>query len=89
MWDVRRVDRDTAEFLGCGLQIVRAENYLYKELYPSTEMFERFLEGVPIFEDFDRIKDARVLNAYYRQHTTEKGEIELDRHRVVYALKKL
>lgn len=87
-WTMRRIERDTIEFLSCGLRVIRAEDYFYKEFYPSREMFETFLEGVPIFEDFDRAKDAHFLDTYCRQHANDRGEIELDRHRVVYVLEK-
>jgi SAM-dependent methyltransferase len=88
-WMTRRVDRDQELFVKSGLSIIRAEDYFYKEFYPSRDMFRRFLEGVPIFEDFDAIKDANLLDAYYATHTAESGEIELDRHRVLYVLQKL
>lgn len=74
--------------MSCGLQVIRAEDYFYKEFYPSLEMFETFLEGVPIFEDFDSAKDVHFLDTYCRQYTNDRGEIELDRHRVVYVLEK-
>jgi SAM-dependent methyltransferase len=87
-WTTRRIDRDKLLFAASGLSIIRAEDYFYKELYPSREMFGKFLEGVPIFEDFDPIKDANLLDAYYSTHTTENGEVELTRHRVLYVLQK-
>lgn len=88
-WVTRRIDREAGEFEHAGLAVVQAKDYLYKELYPSREMFETFLEGVPIFEDFDKIKDSARLDSYLSAHTTKDGEVELDRHRVVYVLKKI
>jgi ubiquinone/menaquinone biosynthesis C-methylase UbiE len=87
-WVERRVDKDKQAFKQIGFSVVRAEDYFYKEFYPSREMFEVFLEGVPIFEDFDRQKDKELLDKYCASHTTANGEIALDRHRVLYVLRK-
>lgn len=88
-WGKRRIDRDVDEFAASGFLVIRAEDYFYQEFYPSREMFEIFLEGVPIFEDFDRQQDRKFLDRYCASHTTKNGEIELDRHRVVYVLRKM
>lgn len=87
-WMTRRIDREAKEFASSGLSVVRAEDYFYKEYYPTREMFEVFLEGVPIFEDFDRQKDKKLLDKFCALHTTASGEIELGRHRVLYVLHK-
>jgi len=87
-WASRRIDRDAKVFTSSGFTVVRAEDYFYKEYYPSRDMFETFLEGVPIFEDFDRENDSQLVDAYCSSHTTADGEIELDRHRVLYVLQK-
>ena len=87
-WATRRIERNTTDFTRNSLTVIRAEDYFYKEYYPSREMFEIFLKGVPIFEDFDVKKDAHLLEAYYSSHTTSSGEIELERHRVLYVLQK-
>ena len=87
-WASRRIERDTTNFSKNGLSAIRAEDYFYNEYYPSREMFGIFLKGVPIFEDFDITKDAHLLEAYYSSHTTKNGEIELERHRVLYVLQK-
>ncbi len=87
-WVTRRIDRDMTQLANAGLRVVQAEDYFYKEFYPSRDMFETFLEGVPIFEDFDKAKDSELIDTYCRTHTNEKGEVELERHRVVYVLKK-
>ena len=87
-WSNRRIDRDTKIFDRCGLSVIRADDYFYKEFYPSRSMFEIFLEGVPIFEDFDKTEDSAVLEKYYGKYETSSGEIQLDRHRIIYILKK-
>lgn len=87
-WNVRRVDRELPLFETSGFTVKRAEDYFYDELYQSQEMFAEFLEGVPIFEDFNKEKDAEKLNEYYKEFETENGEIRLNRHRVLYVLKR-
>lgn len=87
-WTTRRIERDSVKFGASGLHIVRAEDYFYKEFYTSRTMFETFLEGVPIFEDFDRINDAKLLDDYCSEHMNNNGEVALDRHRVLYVLEK-
>jgi len=87
-WVQRRIERDKQAFKQSGFSVVRAEDYFYTEYYPSREMFEVFLEGVPIFEDFDKQADKELLDRFCALHTTENGEIELERHRVLYVLRK-
>lgn len=87
-WTRRRIDRDAVAFADSGFSIVRAEDFFYTEFYPSREMFEVFLEGVPIFKDFDRQKDKQHLDKFCAAHTTASGEIQLSRHRVLYVLHK-
>lgn len=87
-WVTKRIDRDSVEFSSADLQVIRTEDYFYKEFYPSREMFETFLEGVPIFEDFDKVKDSSLLDSYCTSHINDQGEIELERHRVLYVLEK-
>lgn len=87
-WDTKRIDRDVEEFNKCGLGVIKTDDYLYKEYYPSRKMFEIFLEGVPIFEDFDKAKDAKLLETYISSNATDNGEISLNRHRVLYILRK-
>jgi len=65
-----------------------AQNYLYNEYYASYEDIDLFLQGVPIFEDFDSEKDQRLLEEYVAKFKIEKG-IKLSRHRVVIIAKKI
>ncbi len=55
--------------------------------YPEGDpegVFEQklFLQGVPIFEDFDSQRDRNLLEAYVATSQTHKG-IRLPRHRIV------
>jgi len=87
-WNTSTLDKDIKELQGLGFQIVFAENYHCFEYYPSYKQFDLFLQGVPIFEDFDSEKDRKVLEEYVAKFKTEKG-IQLPRHRVVIvAMKK-
>src|SRR5579859_6855841 len=53
----------------------------------SFHDLDTFLQGVPIFEDFDSEKDRKSLEVYVARFQTEKG-IHLPRHRfVVVAVK--
>jgi SAM-dependent methyltransferase len=65
-----------------GLTIVYAEEFLYDEYYPTYGELETFLQGVPIFEDFDPAADRELLEEYAAQARTPRG-IHLLRHRYV------
>lgn len=70
-----------------GLYVTFNEDYLYNEYYQSYEDLNIFLQGVPIFEDYDEKKDKDNLIKYVESHTSEKGVI-LPRHRLVIVAKK-
>lgn len=70
-----------------GLRVVVAEEYLYDEHYPTREDLETFLQGVPIFEDFDPEADRARLDAYAVRARTSDG-IRLPRHRFVTVAQK-
>ncbi len=65
-----------------------AQDYLYDEYYASYEDLDLFLQGVPIFEDFDSEKDREFLEEYVTRFKTKKG-IKFPRHRIVMVVKKL
>jgi SAM-dependent methyltransferase len=65
-----------------GLRLVYAEEFVYDEYYPTYADLDRFLQGVPIFEDFDPVADRELLQRYMSQAQTSKG-IHLVRHRYV------
>lgn len=87
-WDKSRVDENLENLQGLGFQTVFAEDYHYYEYYPSYEELDLFLQGVPIFEDFDSEKDKALLQEYVRKFSTDKG-IQLSRHRLVMVMQKI
>lgn len=70
-----------------GFRILFAKDYFYTEYYPTYKDLDLFLQGVPIFEDFDSEKDKEKLSDYVRDNSSEKG-IKLPRHRVVILAQK-
>jgi len=82
-----RLDKNREELKNLGFEIVFSENYNYSEYYPSYEQVDLFLQGVPIFEDYDSEKDKAKLEKYVAENTTAKG-IVLPRHRIVLVVKK-
>ena len=86
-WNSSRLKRDKQELKKLGFEIVFAQDYLYDEYYSSYEDLDLFLQGVPIFEDFDSEKDKKYLEKYVTKFMTEKG-IRFPRHRVVMVARK-
>lgn len=86
-WDSSRLEIDKQKLEKEGFEIVFAKNYLYDEYYSSYEDLDLFLQGVPIFEDFDSEKDKKYLEKYVSKFMTEKG-IKFPRHRVVIVVRK-
>lgn len=74
--------RDIKRLKNAGFKVIFAKDYLYNEYYPTCEDLDLFLQGVPIFEDFDSEKDRKFLEKYVAEFKEEKG-IKLRRHRVV------
>jgi len=87
-WNISRLEIDKQKLNDNKFKIIFAQNYLYGEYYTSYEDIDLFLQGVPIFEDFDSEKDRRLLEEYVAKFKTEKG-IKLPRHRVVIVAKKI
>ena len=87
-WDKSRLDESLKELQGLGFKVIFAENFHYFEYYPSYKEFDLFLQGVPIFEDFDSEKDKIALQRYVEKFTTDKG-IQLSRHRLVMVVQKV
>lgn len=65
-----------------GFEVIYAKDFEYNEYYPSYEDLNVFLQGVPIFEDYDPVKDKKYLEEYAKKYQSKKG-INLPRHRVV------
>jgi Methyltransferase domain len=70
-----------------GLRVAYAAEFVYDEYFPTHEDLGTFLQGVPIFEDFDPVADRERLERYAGQATTPKG-IHLLRHRFVTVARK-
>ena len=69
-------------------KIVFVHDYFYSEIYPDIENLNLFLQGVPIFKDFDPEKDKGHLLHYSEKFSVSNG-VELKRHRVVIVAEKL
>ncbi|HUD44041.1 MAG TPA: class I SAM-dependent methyltransferase, partial [Patescibacteria group bacterium] len=87
-WDTSTLNRNVEELQTLGFEVIFAENFHYFEYYPSYEEFDLFLQGVPIFEDFDSEKDKSALQEYVKNFSTNKG-VQLSRHRLVMVAQKL
>jgi len=87
-WGKSKLDENLKKLQALGFKIVFAENYHYLDYYPSYEELDLFLQGVPIFEDFDSEKDKVTLQRYVKEFTFDKG-IQLSRHRLVIVVQKV
>lgn len=86
-WNQSRLAMDKEEFIKIGFKIIYTEDFFYKEYYDSIDELDNFLQGVPIFEDFDSEKDRANLEMYCTKFQTDKGVL-LPRHRIVYVIQK-
>ena len=86
-WDKSELEKDKQEIISAGFNILFASEYLYNEFYKTYDDLDLFLQGVPIFEDYDSVIDRNKLERYVKKHETDKG-IKLERHRVVIVAKK-
>ena len=87
-WNKSKLDENLKELQSLGFKVVFAENFHYFEYYPSYKEIDLFLQGVPIFEDFDSEKDRMLLQKYVEKFATNKG-IMLSRHRLVMVVQKV
>ena len=81
-WNISALQKDTQELESLGFDVVYAEDFHYVEYYRTYKDLDLFLQGVPIFEDFDLEKDRPKLEQYVKEFSTAKG-IKLLRHRIV------
>ncbi|HJY98113.1 MAG TPA: class I SAM-dependent methyltransferase [Patescibacteria group bacterium] len=77
------LESDSKRLKDAGFDITFAREYSYSVYYKSIDDLSKALESVPIFEDYDPVKDRENLEKYAAAHTTPKG-IHLPRHRVVF-----
>ena len=87
-WDTSVSKTKTDSLLSQGFKIIFVHDYFYSEIYPDIENLDLFLQGVPIFKDFDSQKDKDHLLSYVAKMKVADG-IELNRHRVVIVAEKL
>lgn len=87
-WDRPELEKDKQEITSAGFNILFASDYLYNEFYKTYDDLDLFLQGVPIFEDYDSTQDKENLKKYAKEYETDKG-IKLERHRVIIVAKKL
>lgn len=87
-WEKSTLDKNLNELQKLGFEVIFAENFHYFEYYPSYKELDFFLQGVPIFEDFDSEKDKTKLQKYTRKYSTDTG-IQVSRHRLVMVVEKI
>lgn len=86
-WDTLVSKTKTDNLITQGFKIVFVHDYFYSEIYPDVENLDLFLQGVPIFKDFDSEKDKDFVFSYAQKMKVANG-IELKRHRVVIVAEK-
>lgn len=86
-WQVPQAEMDEKWGREAGLSPIFVQDYFCDEYYPNKKDLDVFLQGVPVFEDFDSEKDGQLLDKYVKQYKTGKG-IKLARHRVVIIFQK-
>lgn len=75
------------ELQSYGLNVIFGEDYFATEYYPDYRNLDLFLQGVPIFTDYDSDKDRGLLESYISTHQAPDG-ITLPRHRIVIVARK-
>ncbi|WP_413810611.1 class I SAM-dependent methyltransferase [Streptomyces sp. OE57] len=79
-WDdapILRAERRRLE--ESGFEVVRAKTFFYDEYFLSPDELSRFLELVPIFEDYNRDHDKELFDRYVARASSERG-VHLARH---------
>ncbi|MBI4039621.1 class I SAM-dependent methyltransferase [Candidatus Daviesbacteria bacterium] len=86
-FDSSRSKRDKQVAKKTGLKVIYCKDFYYTEYYPDYQNLDLFLQGVPIFTDYDSEKDKFLLEEYISTHQTKQG-IALPRHRIVVVAQK-
>lgn len=86
-WDESTLQRYKQGLKNLGLKLVFGKDYFYAEYYPDYQNLDLFLQGVPIFMDYDSDKDRNLLEKYISTHKTKQG-IVLPRHRIIIVAQK-
>src|SRR3989344_180620 len=79
---LQKILKDKEGLKDAGFKVLFAKEYFFNEYYQTEQEFDLFLQGVPIFEDYDSRKDKVKLLSYVKNNRTSKG-IRLERHRVI------
>lgn len=87
-WNTSELQKEKSDLEKAGFKMIYAQDFFYNEYYLSDKDLDIFLQGVPIFEDYDSEKDKKSLSEYIAKFKTEKG-INLPRHRIVLVAQKL
>jgi protein-L-isoaspartate O-methyltransferase len=82
-WNISKLKKNSKKITEAGLKVILAEDFLYQEYYATQDDLNRFLQGVPIFKDYNKKKDRANLDAYVAEMQDKKG-IKLLRHRIIF-----
>jgi len=86
-WKTTALEQATKALEKEGFIRLYGQSITYDEYYATYQDLDIFLQGVPIFKDFDSEKDKEFLEAYTAKFQGEKG-ILLPRHRYVIVCQK-
>lgn len=86
-WNDNTLQRDQKKLKSFGFELIFGKDYFYVEYYPDQRNLDLFLQGVPIFTDYDSQKDRNSLEKYISVRQTKQG-IALPRHRIVIVAQK-
>ena len=79
-WDGEPVSRHEAQLLReAGFTVLREQDIRYQEYFHSPAELDRFLQAVPIFEDYDPERDREPFERYVKAASEERGVL-MDRH---------
>jgi ubiquinone/menaquinone biosynthesis C-methylase UbiE len=86
-WSKSTMKVHKEELVDNGFKIIFAREYFYNEYYKTYKDLDIFLQGVPIFEDYNLKRDKKRLEKYTNKFSLSKGII-LKRHRIVIVAQK-
>jgi hypothetical protein len=79
-WEDEPVARQEGRRLReAGLSVLREQDIRYQEYFNSPAELDRFLQAVPIFEDYDPENDREPFERYVKAASDERGVL-MDRH---------
>ena len=87
-WNKSFLEKKEKQLKKLGFKIIYSGDFFYNEYYLTDQDLDIFLQGVPIFEDYDSQKDRKFLRRYLKEFKQKKG-INLPRHRLVILAQKL